>query len=101
MELGTCRCARWAAACNVTFGKGRHLAFDEVFFSARALAGSQLFGHEETVGSDAQTGMMMEPTPTSSLIVTQSQLLFELQVVALDVPAHLCRGHQIVDGHVF
>src|SRR6185503_10924397 len=100
MELGTCRCARWAAARNVTCGKARNLAFDEVFFSARVFAGGQLFGHEEAVGRDTQACMMMEAAPTSPLIMAQPQLLLQFQVIALDAPAHLCCGHQIVDGSV-
>src|ERR1043166_8228768 len=101
MELGTCRCARWAAARNVTCGKGRHLAFDEVFFSAGTLAGGQLFGHQETIGGDTQARMMMEAAPTSPLIVSQPQLLLQFQVVALDSPAHVRSTYQIVDGSAF
>jgi hypothetical protein len=32
-----CRCARWAAAWKVIRGKGRHLAFDEVFLAPERL----------------------------------------------------------------
>ena len=60
IEWSTCRCARRTAAGDVILGKGRHLAFDEVFFAADWLVGNQSLGHQEPVGRDAQTGMVVE-----------------------------------------
>ena len=76
------------------------MADDEVFFGADGFVGSETFGDQEAVGSDAQACMMMKPAPTSAFVVTQAQLLLEVLVVALDAPAHVCLRHQIVQGGV-
>src|SRR5512145_895778 len=98
IELGTCRCARRAAARNVIPGKGRHFAEYEVFFGAHRFAASALFGDQEAIGGNGETGVVMKPFPASTLVVAQPQLLFEFLVVAFDTPAHLRRRHQLVDG---
>jgi hypothetical protein len=42
------------------------------------------------MGSDAQGGMMMKPSPSASFIMTQSDFLFEFLIIALDAPPQLC-----------
>jgi len=52
------------------------------------------FGEQESVGSDAQRGVMMKATPTSPLVVAKPEFLFEVLVVPLDPPPQLCGVHQ-------
>ena len=98
IESATWRCARRAPARDVIWGKGRHLADDEVFFGADGFVGGHTLGDQESVGGDTQARVMMEPAPTSAFIVTEPQLLLEVLVVALDAPAHVRLRHQIVQG---
>ena len=58
------------------------------------------FRDQESVGGDAQRGVMMEATPSSSLIVTEPKLLLEILVVALDPPAQLGGVHQLTTADV-
>ena len=41
-------------------------------------------GDQESVGGDAQGGVMMEAAPAAPFIVSQAQFLFELLVIARD-----------------
>src|ERR1044071_7845599 len=77
IESGTCRCARWAAARHVTFGKGRCLAVEELFFDLLAGLGPQPLGHKEAIGGNAQAGVMVEPPPAAALVVGQPEVLLE------------------------
>src|SRR4051812_21476914 len=43
---------------------------------------------------------MMKAAPVTAFVVTKTDLLLEFQVVALDAPAHLYGGHQIVERDV-
>lgn len=63
------------------------MACDEVFFAAQRLAGDEPLGHQEAIGRDAQSGMVVKPAPAAALIVPQTEVLLELLVVALDAPA--------------
>ena len=63
------------------------MAFDEVFFAADWLVGDESFRHHEPVGRDAQAGMVVEPSPATALVVTESEILLQVLVVALDAPA--------------
>ena len=49
----------------------------------------KLLGHQESVGGDAQAGVVVKPPPASAFIVPKPQFLFEILVVALNAPAHL------------
>ncbi len=100
IEVATWRCARRTAAGDVTFGKGRHLAFDEVFFAADRLVGDESFCHQEPVGRDAQGSMVVEPPPTSTLVVAQTEVLLQILVVALDALALMAGAGQLVDRRV-
>ena len=76
IESATWRCARWTAPRDVIVGYGRDLALSEVFFSADiAGAGLQALRHQKSVGRYAQRGVMVKPTPTSALIVAQTEIL--------------------------
>src|SRR3989338_3694103 len=75
VESGTWRCARWAAPRDVIFGNGRHFAFDEVFFAAGGASRLQSLRHQKPVSRYAHAGMMMEPAPTPTLIVSQPHVL--------------------------
>src|SRR5689334_4930184 len=49
----------------------------------------------DAVGCDAEAGMMVEAAPVAALVVVQSDLLFQLLVVALDQPARLGGADQL------
>jgi hypothetical protein len=49
-----------------------------------------------TVGGDTQGGVMMEPQPTSALVMGKTELLLELLVVPLNAPAHLGDEDQLL-----
>ena len=46
------------------------------------------FRQQETVGCNAQGGVMMKATPAPSLVVAQAELLFKLLIVPFNAPAH-------------
>ena len=45
------------------------------------------FRDQETVGGDAQRGVMVEATPSPPLVVAQTKLLLEVLIIALDPPS--------------
>jgi len=96
IECGTCRCARRTTSGEVILGKGRHLAFDEVFFTAHGLVGEQPLGHQKGIGSNTQARMVVESSPTASLIVPQSEILLEILVVTLNAPSLVGATDQLV-----
>ena len=98
IELSTCRCARRPASGDVILGNGRHLAFDEVFFTPGRLVGDKSLAHQEGVGCDAQARMVVEPSPAAPLVVPQAEVLLEVLVVALDTPTLVGAADQIVQG---
>src|SRR4030095_14416886 len=53
------------------------------------------FRQQETVGCNAQGGVMMKATPAASLVVAQAEFLFKLLIVPLNAPAHLGGSNQI------
>src|SRR6266852_9743919 len=46
------------------------------------------FRQQETVGCNAQGGVMMKATPAPSLVVAQAEFLFKLLIVPFNAPAH-------------
>lgn len=84
-------------ACNAWVGKVPGVG--RLFF-ASTLRVPQLLPHQEAVGGDGQARMVMEAAPASSLVVAQSQVLFQVLVVALDTPAHLGFEHHALNGSV-
>src|SRR5438094_9993367 len=61
------------------------------------------FRQQETVGCNAQGGVMMKATPAPSLVVAQAEFLFKLLIVSFNAPAHLGGIDQIyqrgISGH--
>ena len=53
------------------------------------------FRQQETVGCNAQGGVMMKATPAPSLVVAQAEFLFKLLIVPFNAPAHLGGINQI------
>src|ERR1700683_5639159 len=53
------------------------------------------FGYQEPIGRDAEGSVMVKTAPASSFVMTQSEFLLQLLVVALDDPAMLRHSHQI------
>ena len=82
------------------FGNGRHLAWNQVFLTTVITASLESLRHQEAVCRYAQRGVMVKPTPASSFLVPQSQILFQILfqvlVSALDSPAHVSGTDQIV-----
>ena len=85
---------------GVIGGKGRQLADDEIFFGADGSACGEAFGDEEAVGGDGQRRMMVKPPPAVAFVVSEAQFLLQLLIVALDAPAHVRAGDQVVDRRV-
>ncbi|OHC13082.1 MAG: hypothetical protein A2002_07975 [Pseudomonadales bacterium GWC1_66_9] len=98
IDSATCRCARWPTAGAVIRGKRRYRAGPEVFFSLAIRSGqgltAQALPEQKTIGGDAQAGMVVEPPPTTPLVMPQPQVLLEILVVALDTPAQMGDAYQ-------
>ena len=54
----------------------------------------------ESIGRDAERGMMMETAPSATFEVPETDLLLELLIVALDAPAQLGKLHQATESHL-
>src|SRR5450830_1846191 len=100
IESATCLCARWTAPRDVIFGNGRHLALNEVFFTAGIAANLESLRHQECVGCNAEGCMVVKATPTSALVVSQPKLLLQFLIVALDAPTHFGNEHQLLQRGV-
>jgi len=61
---------------------------------------AQPLSEQETVGGDAQAGVMMKAAPAPALVVAQAEILLEVLVVALDTPTHLGFKHHARQGCV-
>ena len=89
----------WVAHTGLVQRIGQVLCRMQIFFGTLFRV-MQLLGHQESVGGDAQTGVVMKAAPAPALIVPQTQLLFEVLVVALDAPAHLGLKHHALQWYV-
>ena len=56
-------------------------------------------GHQEPIGGNAESGMMVESPPASALKMTQADFLFEFLVVAFNAPPKLCCIYQLFQGN--
>lgn len=67
------------------------------FFSTRVAANFEALGHQKAIRRNAQGRVVAKSAPASSLIVTQSQsqILLQILVIALDAPAHVRGAYQI------
>ena len=54
----------------------------------------------ESIGCDAQRGVVMEAADPATFEVPETDLLLELLIVALDAPAQLGKLHQATESHV-
>ena len=61
-------------------GYGRRVESGRVFFIEHA------FEHQEAVGGDAQSGVMMEAAPVAAFVEREAEFGLELLLVALDQP---------------
>ena len=66
------------------------------FFTTDITASLESFCHQEAVRRNAQGYMVMKAPPAASFIVTQSQILLQILVIALDAPSHVRGMDQIV-----
>ena len=99
MEFGTWRCERSGSTSgSIIGGNGRSRAAPGTRMSR---GGNGLrFGDQESVGRDAETGVMMEAAPSSALIVIKPDRLLQLEIVALDPPAELGQIDQALECDV-
>ena len=77
---------------SITVGYGR---LREQRGGTRSTGGNRLpLGDQESVGGDAQRGVVMEAAPSAPFEMPKPALLLELLIVALDAPAQLGEIHQ-------
>src|ERR1700720_877070 len=96
---------------DVAFGPRRwslridHLRERQVFrteWCNKVVRGNPLpLGDQESVGRDAQRGVVMEAAPASSFEMSEPDLLFEFLIIALDTPTQFGEVHQLAEGDVF
>ena len=100
IEFGTCRWVRSGGASgSVTVGNRKFL---ERPGGTRSRGGNRLpLGDQESVGGDAQRGVVMEAAPSAAFEMPEPDLLLELLIVALDAPAQLGEVDQALKGDVF
>ena len=79
------RAVAGGASGSVTVGYGK---FREQRGGTRSRGGNRLpLGDQESVGCNAQRGVVMEAAPTTPFKVAEPNLLLKLLIVALDAPA--------------
>src|SRR5919107_1310621 len=93
MEAGLCRSGRTGRAPGPVAGSSFG-SFEPGPPPGRGKAAA--LGHQEAVGGDAQGGVVVEAAPAAALEVAQAELLLELLEVALDPPAQLGMGDQLL-----
>lgn len=84
-------------ACNAWVGQV--LRFGQSFF-ANTIGVPKLLSHQEPVGRNAQTGVVVKPPPASALVVAEPKFLLEILAIALDSPAHLGLKDHALQRHV-
>lgn len=52
--------------------------------------------HQKRICSDTRCGVAIKATPASPFVMTESELLFQVLIVALDAPAHLGHEHKLL-----
>ena len=99
IELGTWRSVLGGGASgSVTFGNGK---FFELSGVTEVRGGNPLpLGDQKSVGRDAQRGMVVEAAPASSSEMSEPDLLFELLIIALDLPTQFGEVHELAEGNV-
>jgi hypothetical protein len=94
IDAGLCRSGRTGGVAGAVVG--RPLGRGEPGPPARGGKAAAL-GHQEGVGRDAQGRVVVEAAPAAALEVPQAELLLELLEVALDAPAQLGGGGQLLE----
>src|SRR5471030_438500 len=99
IEFGIWRSGRKGGTSgSITVGYGR---LREQRGGTRSTGGNRLpFGDQESVGCDAQRGVVMEASPSAPFEMSEPDLLLEFLVVAFDAPAQLGEVHQRVESDV-
>src|ERR1700704_1975720 len=97
IEFGIWRSGRKGGTSgSIIVGYGR---LREQCGGTRSTGGNRLpLGDQESVGCDAQRGVMMKAAPAASLIVSEPDLLLELLIVALDAPAQFGEIDQLAEA---
>lgn len=100
IEFGTCRWVRSGGASgSVTVGNRKFL---ERPGGTRSTGGNRFpLGDQESVGGNAQRGVVVEAAPSSPLEMPKPDLLLELLIVALDPPAQLGEVDQTAECGAF
>src|SRR5436190_24286653 len=57
-------------------------------------------GDQESIGCDAQRGVVMEAAPAAPFKMPEPDLLLEFLIVALDAPAQLGHVHQRAESKI-
>ena len=87
------------ASGSVTVGYGK---FREQRGGTRSTGGNRLpLGDQESVGRNAQRGVVMEAAPPTPFKMAESKLLLKLLIVALDAPAQFGDVDQPAERDVF
>lgn len=85
IEFEVCRSGRTGGLIGSgTAGNGRFLA---AFGTGQVLRGNSLpFGEEEAVSRYAETGVVVEASPTPALVMTKTQLLLQFAIIPFNPP---------------
>ena len=73
---------------------------DNPSWPARAEGKNGSVGHQEPIGRNTEGSVMVKTAPASSFIMTQSEFLLQLFVIAFDDPAMLGQSHQVPQRRV-
>src|SRR5207342_3891593 len=99
IEFGMWRSVRSGGpAGSITVGNGK---FFEQPGGTRSTGGNHLsLGDQESIGRDAQRGVVMEAAPSAAFEMAEADLLLEFLIVALDAPAQFGDVDEITEGSV-
>ena len=86
-----------AAARDVIFKNRRRLASGVASFSSAGLFGGDPLGHQESVGRNVRSSVVVEPPPAATFVRAQAEVLLQVLVVALDAPMLMGDADQLVD----
>src|SRR5947207_11189127 len=93
IEFGIWRSGRKGGTSgSIIVGYGR---LREQCGGTRSTGGNRLpFGDQESIGCDAQRGVVMEDAPAAPFKIPEPDLLLELMIVVLDAAAQQCHMHE-------
>src|SRR6202171_3894170 len=99
IEFGMWRSGRKGGTSgSITVGYGR---LREQRSGTRSTGGNRLsFGDQQSVGCDAQRGVVMEAAPSAPFIVSKPYLLLEFLIISLDTPAQLGKVDEPAEADV-